>query len=192
MLELLKKILGCLEDIKAKMPDCEDGGCPELVEGAAEFITDSANGTTGSAVQFPVTTPPNETSDIGVPVALPQDMDCEIPDDAPMVVRWCFDHSIDASSNHTGFNVSANDGTATVGTIVGQSNGSTSVDVGPGFTPHDGPRAKYWVDIEFTAAQLKAGVVLQTSAFGTITTETETIHSQDAFLTTDLAEFGCC
>lgn len=109
-----------------------------------------------------------------------------------MVLRWCFDHSIDASSSHTGFNVSANDGTQTIGTVVGQSNAPSSVHVGPGSTPHNGPRDKYWVDIEVTAAQLQAGLSLLTSAFGTITEETETIHSQDVTLQTDLSQFGCC
>lgn len=171
---------------------CGDKPCPEvpcqLVVGDAEFA-----GEEGGLVTFPLTSPPNTTADYMVPISLDAS-EClaALDPNTMVVVRWHFDHSIDASSSHTGFNVGGTDGTQAVGTVIGQSGGNPNVMVGPASTPHNGPRDDYWVDIEFTLGDLLNGVAVQTSAFGTVTTETETIHSQRLELLSGLENSGCC
>lgn len=160
--------------------------CPALDIGTPTFTTDQ------SAVVFPVEAcdPPR---DFAVPFSI-EAADCltENPD-ALIRVRWTFDHEPEASTSHTGFNVSANDG-ATTWTPVAKSN-TIAVDVGPA-VPHTGPRDTYWADFDLPVSALLAGVAFQTSAFGTTSGECETIFSQTITISPDdtqLAELcDCC
>lgn len=169
--------------------------CPALDVGEAAF-TAAPN----DPVSFPHTACLVE--DYAVPVSFGADADACLTDAdpaTPILVRWNFDHSIDPSTGHTGFSVGDAGG---VGTVVATSNGSMSVMVGPAVTPHNGPRDDYWVDIEFTVADLLAGVVLQTSALGTSAgTQCETVHSQSIEISPDDVNLetlcscndgGCC
>ena len=165
--------------------DCtETGPCTQIADlldvGVAAFTTD------GTPVSFPAEMC-DPITDFAVPVSIGA-ADCVTALDpaSEILVRWSFNHTIDASTTHQGFNVSANNGTQTVGGVVNQSNGiGAPINVGPVTAPHNGVTADYWVDIAIPVSDLLNGVALQTSAFGTTSGECETVNSQSVAISPD-------
>lgn len=181
------------------------GSCPSLDIGDAGHTTAGAWGPVGTPITLPHEAC-NPVEDIAVPIsfgATPDDCLVTADPNTPILVRWNFDHSIEASTGHSGFSTGASNGVAAVSTIIASSNGLApgGVHIGPSVTPHNGPRADYWVDMEIPLGELLTGVSLQTSALGTITAECETIHGWSIEISPDdvglaavcdCAPGGCC
>lgn len=172
----------------------KDCSCGKLVIGDSEFSTgDNA----GSIVTYPYTSPPEDISQISTAVSLNvgDDASCVDPN-ALVTVRWCIDHSIDASTGHTGFNISvdnADPNNPVTYQPVLLSHPAGTTDIGPDATPHNGPRQKYWADFQIPAGELINGVAFQTSGLGAVTSEQETIHSQDITIDPNSIDLsGCC
>ncbi|OED44915.1 hypothetical protein ACH42_06315 [Endozoicomonas sp. (ex Bugula neritina AB1)] len=188
LLEQVTKLNTNIEKLVACMcGECPvEPPCPELIIGTAQ-----TTGETPQPITYPHTNPIDSLADYAIPVALPEDA-CSGSDDALIRIRWNVDHEIEPSTSHTGYNLSIDDGNGGQITPVAWSSGG-SVHIGPGSTPHNGPRANHWADFDVPLGALKSGVAFQTSAFGATNGETETVYS-DSF-TVDpesLEAAGCC
>jgi hypothetical protein len=164
-----------------------DLNCPELIVGEPEVLT----GANPGPITFPYSSTPNELADLGTPIALPEAVDgCLADPDQEVIVRWNVNHFVEASNGHTGANMTFSDGvTAITPTALSHPLGTT--DLGPDVTPHPDVTDDYWADFTVTVAQLQAGLVAQTSGFGSVQAEIETINSQSFEVMTDLSTLGC-
>ncbi len=169
-------------DLLQQLIDCLCGDCPEcppLDIGTPAYTSDA------SPVSFP-TEACSPTRDYGTPISFGADaIECLTNADPGLLirVRWSFDHEVEASTSHSGFNVSVTGGASAI-TPVATSSVATGADIGAA-APHSGVRADYWADFDIPLGDLLSGVVLQTSAFGTTSGQCETIHSQNITISPD-------
>ncbi len=188
--------------VAGAITDAPCGACDGLNACPAFDIGPAAFTTGGAPVTFPhqACNPPE---DFAVPIsfgAAPAVCLTAADPATQILVRWNFTHQIDASTGHTGFNVGGYTGAAATGTVVATSNGlgASGPHVGPNVTPHPDVTADYWVDIAIPLGDILAGVALQTSAFGTISGECETVIAQSIELSpddvnlADICDCGSC
>ena len=176
MLELLKKILECLESLKG----CPSDTCPTLDESTAVITTegDSLN----SVVTYPLTAM-GEFKDTTQTVTLTDPTGCLAANpDAPISVRYLVDHEAGPHPTHRLYILIASAGTFTdqSASNSGGTLGGSTINIGYGAAdPVANARNDRWVKLTATAADWLAGVSFSTGFMGGVGGAFETLHSVD-------------